>query len=425
MTVKLNLIQKSFFVSFLLLLILISSVFIEIPFKNIITLADIIMLVLLSVLQMVEIIRMKKIIIKTSAILSSGNERDFSILKQKDKNIIDYKVTNLIEQLEDSVKQSNQILNENDKLVKEIDVQKKSLENIQKTINREVIEIKSHILNNLSEMEKLIADITDLKKNCNIEDSLLNNLIDVYSSFGDDFEKINHSINTSKDISDREINRSDQVIESISSLYDKSESNAEKVNTIFKGIDDIREVTDFINEVAEKASILSLNAAIESAHAGDAGKGFAVVAEEVGVLASNTAEHAENINNALYSVSDLISESKKNDVRDFNSYPALIKDLKSINSAFTVIKELLTELSFLKEPKTIDIKRMKTKDKNTLELSVNTLNQMRNEMEESVERIGKLTLIENYTESGTEQQEKMKIHETAVKPAAPETTIEL
>lgn len=62
---------------------------------------------------------------------------------------------------------------------------------------------------------------------------------------------------------------------------------------------EIENIIGAIEDIASQTNLLSLNASIEAARAGEAGKGFAVVADQIGKLASDSAQSAVNTRNLI------------------------------------------------------------------------------------------------------------------------------
>ncbi len=70
----------------------------------------------------------------------------------------------------------------------------------------------------------------------------------------------------------------------------------DKIKDIIKVIAEISNKTKVINDIVFKTKLLSFNASVEAARAGDHGRGFSVVAEEVGNLAKLSGDSAKEIN---------------------------------------------------------------------------------------------------------------------------------
>lgn len=79
-----------------------------------------------------------------------------------------------------------------------------------------------------------------------------------------------------------------------------------------RSVDKINELTDEILNISSQTNLLALNASIEAARAGEAGKGFAVVADEIRVLADNSRNTANNIQEISQMVTAAVEKLAKN-----------------------------------------------------------------------------------------------------------------
>src|SRR5262249_30233062 len=84
-------------------------------------------------------------------------------------------------------------------------------------------------------------------------------------------------------------------IQGIGRLRDSMLQSATVMREMGKRTSEISTIVDTINLIAERTNLLSLNASIEAARAGDAGRGFAVVAEEIRNLADRSAKATADI----------------------------------------------------------------------------------------------------------------------------------
>jgi len=182
----------------------------------------------------------------------------------------------------------------------------------------------------------------------------------------------------------------------VSSMETIQESNNQLQN-IAEIINQIHAKTSVINDIVSKTELLSLNASIESARAGEYGKGFAVVAEEVGNLAKISGKSAheiqelitksqEEVLKILNITKERVAEGKKVTAEAQNSFVQISEDIVSMVSVIDQISAATKEQDVGVRQITTAMSEIDRATQNN-QASVNSTAQSSNELVEQGEKL--------------------------------------
>ncbi|NQY20441.1 MAG: hypothetical protein HRT40_03895, partial [Campylobacteraceae bacterium] len=128
-----------------------------------------------------------------------------------------------------------------------------------------------------------------------------------------------------------------EVLVSINEGNELAKKTTFSMDEINKQVSSITEAISEIDKIAFQTNILSLNAAVEAATAGESGKGFAVVAQEVRNLANRSADTAKRIKILVENANLKTNEGKINSDKMIIGYDSLTENM---NKTIRLIKDI-------------------------------------------------------------------------------------
>ncbi|MDR1073844.1 MAG: methyl-accepting chemotaxis protein, partial [Treponema sp.] len=118
---------------------------------------------------------------------------------------------------------------------------------------------------------------------------------------------------------------------------------AEDIQNIARESEGLLEINTVMENIASQTNLLSMNAAIEAAHAGESGKGFAVVADEIRKLAENSGEQSKTITTVLKKIKDSIDKISRSTESVLNKFEAIDWGVKTVSEQEENIRSAMEE----------------------------------------------------------------------------------
>jgi methyl-accepting chemotaxis protein len=141
-----------------------------------------------------------------------------------------------------------------------------------------------------------------------------------------------------------------QNLENVQNLKEASEIGRNGLQEVAADIQEIAresegllEINSVMENIASQTNLLSMNAAIEAAHAGESGKGFAVVADEIRKLAENSGEQSKTIGTVLKKIAESIKKITNSTENVLTRFEAIDTGVKTVAEQEEIIRHAMEE----------------------------------------------------------------------------------
>jgi len=195
-------------------------------------------------------------------------------------------------------------------------------------ITSNIQNIKGRVLNQISSVSQTNATMENITVNIN---KLSEHVDKQTSSVSNSSSAIEEMLASIESVTQTLIKNADNVKE-LSSASGVGHSGLQEVaaniQEIARESEGLLEINAVMENIASQTNLLSMNAAIEAAHAGEAGRGFAVVAGEIRKLAESSSAQSKTISNVLKKIKgsiDKITQSTNNVLTKFEAIDGGVK----------------------------------------------------------------------------------------------------
>lgn len=206
-----------------------------------------------------------------------------------------------------------------------------------KQVSTSIENINSVTQDQADSMVNISNNINILGDSIKIVDNSITILKSLYGTLRENAKKNNKGmknlLSDNLDLQNSIVNLSNDVLE----IY----SSTEKIN----------EFVNIIDSIANSINLISINASIEAAHAGEVGKGFAVVAKEINKLAESSKEATElikgttkDIREKIDGTIEILNETKEVSLKESRSVADTVDSLKIMRDEINTMKDAIDSI---------------------------------------------------------------------------------
>ncbi|MFO7780936.1 MAG: methyl-accepting chemotaxis protein [Spirochaetia bacterium] len=205
-------------------------------------------------------------------------------------------------------------------------------------VRDQIVRLDARIAETSQSFDEINNGITDLRNELESQASA----VDETSA---SVEQMSASIDSVAQIARERNQATTGLLEIVKSGGSQAKTSDEIIEEIAGGVEQISSMVQVINTVAAQTRILSMNAAIEAAHAGEYGRGFAVVADEIRKLAENTSSNTSQISSTLQEFVQRIYAAREASTKTGESFAQISGEIDHFVQAFTEISQSTSELA--------------------------------------------------------------------------------
>lgn len=212
----------------------------------------------------------------------------------------------------------------------------------------QVSDTTEQILTSMQEVNTAIGGVEeDVVKQAANADSGYHMMVE----FGDKINHISETADTMGGVAKNTIDSVEKGTTMVDELKKTATSTKEITQILVDNVADvssqsgnIKSIVETINDIAEETNLLSLNASIEAARAGDSGRGFAVVAQSIGKLAEQSMTAGNEIKKIIGSIESTTRTAKESAVQTEENVESQMEALQDTVDVFHEIHMYVQEL---------------------------------------------------------------------------------